>query len=166
MTHYEALDILAEYVGKVLADFRLPVRIQKGDTELTERAPDVYKMRLPQSDDAKNVAPYCIVRYVQSQDKQTVGRNTLSTAVFRFIFCVYDENESKGSVNLLKVMEKLKTDLLKDVAIEKKIRLIKDEGLEMIAYEDDTRPYFAGEMIGTFQYAPIEREVNYVQENY
>lgn len=165
MTHYEALDILSEYFKNALSTFKLPVKVQKGDTEFTTRAPEIYKMRLPHAEDAKKVAPYVIVRYVNSVDSQTIGREAKSKAVFRFIFCVYDEDESAGALNLLNVMDKMKIKILKDVTIEKKIRLITEEGLEMIAYEDDTRPYYAGEMIGTFEYGPIEREV-YYEEDY
>lgn len=165
MTHYEALYILSEYFKNALSAFKLPVKVQKGDSEVTSRAPDVYKMRLPHSEDAKKVAPYCIVRYVSSVDSQATGREAKSKAVFRFIFCVYDDDESTGSLNLLNVMDRMKIKLLKDVVIGGKIRLVTDEGLEMIAYEDDTWPYFAGEMIGTFEYGPIEREV-YYEEDY
>ena len=35
----------------------------------------------------------------------------------------------------------------------------------MIAYEDDTFPFYAGEIIATFEYGPIEREV-YDEEDY
>lgn len=165
MTHFEALELLASYIGEKTADFSLPVRLQKGDTEQAERAPEIYKMRLPHSEDAKKIAPYIIVRYVSSIDKQDIGRESKSTSVYRFIFCIYDDNEETGALNLLNLMDSVKIHLLKDTVIGKKIRLVREEGLEMIVYEDDTWPYYAGEIIATFEYGPIEREV-YDEEDY
>ena len=111
--------------------------------------------------DAMKLAPYCIIRYVSSKDVQNIGKYTETTATVRFIFCVYCENESDGAMLLLNLMEDLRAGLLKDVVIEKQIKLVREDGLEMIAYEDDTAPYFAGEIIATFTFGPIEREVIY-----
>ena len=165
MTHNEAVEILASYIAEKTEDMRFPVKVEKGDTEQVERAPEVHKMRLPHSSDAKKIAPYVIVRYVSSNDKQDIGRESKSEAIYRFIFCVYDDNEETGSLNLLNLMDRVKISILKDTVIGQRIRLKREEGLEMISYEDDTWPYYAGEIIVTFEYGPIEREV-YDEKDY
>ena len=165
MTHYDALDILKNYLEEVVAGDKFPVQVQKGDTEQITREPEIHKMRLPHSNDAKKLAPYIIVRYVHSIDNQEIGKETKSKSVYRFIFCVYDDDESAGSLNLLNLMDRVKIRLLKDVTIAKRIKLDKTQGLEMFAYEDDTYPFYAGEIIMTFEYGPIEREV-YDEKDY
>lgn len=164
MTVFEALDILKNYFEEAVKDDKFPVAIQKGDTEVKERAPEIHKMRLPKASDAKKVAPYIIIRYVNSIDKQKEGQPSESGAVFRFIFCVYDSDEEQGALNLINLMDKMRMKLLRETVIGKKLKLNREDGLEMVAYEDDTAPYFAGEIIGTFYLRPIEREVYYEGE--
>lgn len=161
MTITEMLDILQRYCTESFKTFDLPCAVQKGDTVQEHRPPVVYKMRLPHTNDATKLAPYCIVRYVTSRDRQDIGKYTKTEATVRFVFCVYSENESEGAIRLLDLMEGLRAKLLKDVVIEKRIKFMREEGLEMIAYEDDTAPYFAGEIIATFTFGPIERKVIY-----
>ena len=50
---------------------------------------------------------------------------------------------------------------MKEVVIDKRYKLDTDSGLESLMYLDDTAPYYAGELIGTFIEAPVEREVSY-----
>ena len=117
-------------------------------------------MRLPESAAAKKYAPYILIQYVSGTDKQTHGHYSDSTTLIRFIFCVYNTNEESGAAMLLNLMETIRIALLKEVVIDKKFKLDTDAGLESMPYPDDTAPYFAGEMIGTFIEAPIEREVS------
>ena len=51
--------------------------------------------------------------------------------------------------------------LLEQVQIGKEFVLDEQEGVESVVYPDDTAPYYAGEMIGTFHIRPIQREVDF-----
>lgn len=159
MTRSKLLQDLKLFCEKATADYELPTSLQKGDTDLEVRAPEVYKMRLPNSRDAKKVAPYILIQFVSGVDKQPNGKNSDSTALVRFIFCVYDGNEQEGAMMLLNVMDTVRIQLLKQVVIGKQFKLDTDAGLESLVYPDDTAPYYAGEMVGTFILPPIEREV-------
>lgn len=159
MTINECLEHFKEYLTAKTAHFRLPTAVQKGDSEQKFRAPEIYKMRLKNSSEAKKVAPYIIVQYVNGMDKQPEGKNSDSTAFFRFIFCVFSDDEQEGSAMLLNVMDAVRIGLLKDVVIAGRFKLDKEASLEMLVYNEDTAPYYAGELVGTFILPPIEREV-------
>lgn len=158
MTINECLEHLKVYCKEKTKHFQMPETVQKGDVAQNFRAPEVYKMRLSNSSAAKKLAPYIIVQYVNSMDKQPHGKNSDSTAFFRFIFCVFCDDEQKGMAMLLNVMDAVRIGLLKDVVIADRIKLDTDAGLEMLPYNDDTAPYYAGELVGTFILPPIERE--------
>ncbi len=161
MTRNKLLQDLKELCEEATSDMVLPTIVTKGDEEFTERAPDVYKMRLPNSRDAKKYAPYIIVQYVNGVDKQksTMQSTPQGTAVVRFIFCVYCRDEQEGSMMLLNVMDRVRMKLLKKVVAGSQFKLdTTEEGLESLVYTDDTSPFFAGEMIGTFIMPSIERE--------
>lgn len=154
------LESLKKFCEEKTASIYLPMSLQKGDQETAERAPEVYKMRLPSSSSAKKYAPYILIQFVNGMDKQPHGMNSDSTSLVRFIFCVYNDNEEQGAIMLLNLMETIRIALMKVVVIDQRYKLDTDSGLESLAYLDDTAPYFAGELVGTFIEAPIEREVN------
>lgn len=61
---------------------------------------------------------------------------------------------------LLNMYERFRIKLLKECVIDHKFELNKQEGLEFMAYPDDTAPYYAGEAITTWRMPAIEREVS------
>lgn len=154
------LEALKDFCESKVSLIKLPTSVQKGDTEITERAPEVHIMRLPSSSSAKKYAPYILIQFVNGMDKQMHGRSSDSTSLVRLIFCVYNENEEDGAKMLLNLVETIRVALMKTVVIENRYKLDTDAGLESLMYLDDTAPYFAGELVGTFIEAPIEREVN------
>jgi len=154
------LKAIKEFCESKTALITLPTSVQKGDTETTERAPEVHIMRLPVSTAAKKYAPYILVQFVNGMDKQTHGKNSDSTSVVRIICCVYNENEEDGAMMLLNLLETIRIALMKTVVIDNRFKLDTDAGLESLIYLEDTAPYFAGELVGTFIESPIEREVN------
>ena len=160
MTKVMLIDALKSFIENSVKDFSLPERVQEGDTEEIFRAPTVYKLRLDNSGEAKKKAPYIILQLESSVDRQPRSENGESAAVIRLIFCVYHENEQEGAMALLNVMEKVRLDLMKTVVIGKCFKLDADKGLESLIYNEDTAPYYAGEMIGTFFMPAIEREVD------
>ena len=154
------LEAIKSFCESKVSLIKLPTSVQKDDTENEDRAPEVHIMRLPESRSAKKYAPYIIVQFVNGMDKQTHGKNSDSTSLVRMIFCVYNKNEEDGSKMLLNLLETIRIALMKTVVIDKRFKLDTDAGLESLVYLDDTAPYYAGELVGTFIEAPIEREVN------
>ena len=156
----EILDVLAKFVTDATAHFSLPTAVQQGDVEQLFRAPEVHRMRLPQSTSYKKYAPYIIVQYVTSKDVQKHSERSDSTATIRLIFCVYNDDEEAGALDLVNVIDVVRLRLMREVVIKDKYRLDTDAGLETLIYIDDTAPYYGGEMMFTIEIPPIEREVN------
>ena len=161
MTRSKLLNDLKLFIQDAVKDFRLPTVLQKGDTEVETRPPEVHKMRLPNSRDAKKVAPYILLQLVNGTDKQPHGKPSDSSAVIRIIYCVYCANEEEGAAHLLNVMDAVRIRLLKRVVVGNQFELDTDAGLDTVIYNEDTAPYYAGEMICTFKLPTIEREVSY-----
>lgn len=156
------LKALKAFTEDALSDLILPTRIQSKDEEQQYRAPDVYMMRLPDSKQATKKAPYILHQLITAADKQ-VERYTLeSVAVVRSIFCAYSEDEEEGGMMLLEMAERLRIKLLRECVIDNRFELDLQEGVEFMAYPDDTAPYYAGEMITTWKMPPVEREVTKV----
>lgn len=160
MTAVILIDELKKFIENSVKGFSLPERVQEGDTEQTHRAPNIFKLRLDNSGEAKKKAPYIVIQHENGASKQPSGENGDSSVNLRFVFCVYHENEQEGAIALLNVMEKVRTDLLKVVVVGKCFKLDIEKGLEWLIYNEDTAPYYAGELIGTFFMPHIEREVN------
>ena len=161
MTRLELLFALKAFCEDKTKLIVLPTALQKGDTIQTERTPEVHVMRLQNGGAAKKNAPYILIQFVNGMDKQPHGKSSDSTSFIRMVFCVYNENEEEGAVMLLNLMETIRIALMKEVVIDKRYKLDTDSGLESLMYLDDTAPYYAGELIGTFIEAPVEREVSY-----
>lgn len=161
MTKVDLLNALSTFLEGVVSRYKLPTAIQKGDTEMVSRAPDIYKMRLDNSGDAKKKAPYIIVQYVTGKDYQKHGAQSRSYAVIRLIFAVYDSDEQRGAMSLLNLMETVRMELMKQVQIGTCFLIDTDAEVESVVYPEDTAPYYAGEMILTVLLPPTEREVKY-----
>ena len=58
-------------------------------------------------------------------------------------------------------MDTVEIEILKKVKIGKYFQLDVHEPLDSIIYPNDTAPFFAGEMIGTFILPSIKREVDF-----
>ncbi len=164
MTKVMLIESLKEFIAEAVSSFSLPCKPEKGDTEQIFRAPDVHRMRLPDSNSATKKAPYIIVQFVNGNDLWKDGTQSEATAVVRFIFCVYCEDEEEGAMSLLNVMEKVRQKLLSVEVIGDCFKLDTGEGLESLVYPEDTAPFYAGEMIGTFEIPPIERHFRYYFE--
>lgn len=160
MTVVALLYALKKECEEAVKGLKLPTAIQKGDTENRKREAEVHIMRLPRSSDAKKIAPYIIIQYVSG--KQWLGEQSahFRTATVRFIFCVYNENEEEGALELLNLMEAVKTRLLRSVKIGACFTLDREMNFEDLVYPDDTAPYYAGELIGECHLPPIEQEVD------
>lgn len=153
------LERLKEVTEDAVKELLLPTSVQKeGETE-TLRPAAVYKMRLPDSKSAFKKAPYIIHQLIVGRDEQEEGQRARSTAQVRTIFCVYSEDEQEGGLMLLGLSERLRIRLLKQVVIGERYWLDLTGGAEVLYYPDDTAPYFAAEMVTTWNLPAIEREV-------
>ena len=156
------LNELKDFVEDVSARFLLPTSVQKGDACNHPHEPTVYRMRLPHSREWKKAAPYILLQIVTGADVQKPGEYSDSTAQVRFIFCTYNEDEEEGALDLLNLMEAVRIALLEENYIGRGWELDRTAALESLVYPDDTAPYYAGEMMGTFSLPEIERrsEIN------
>lgn len=161
MTRVSLLEALKIETEEAVADLLLPVELQEDDQEQPEDRPaKVFLMRVPNSKHANKNAPYVLHQFITGADEQKPGELTSSTAVVRSIFVVYNEkDEGKGGLALLGLMERLRIHLLRKVVIDGKFELDKTAKVECLAYPDDTAPYYAGEMVTTWQLPAVEREV-------
>lgn len=153
MTAVILLEQLAAFTEEATKDLIMPTKMQSADNEPVFRSAEVHKMRLPDSRSAKKKAPYIIHQLITGKD------TTISSAVVRSIFCVYNEREDEGSLMLLNLMERLRIALLKAGTVGEQFTLDINAGMERMIYPDDTAPFYAGEMISTWKMPRVEREV-------
>ena len=167
MTKVILLEQLKEFSQAATHDLLLPVTQQKEDKESpADRAAAVYRMRIPDGRAATKKAPYILHLIITNKDIQLPGQSPEATAVVRTIFCVYHKDEQEGGLVLLNLMERLRIALLEQVVIGKQFRLNLKAGLEGLVYQEDTAPYYAGEMVSVWDLPIIERKVLYGKEGY
>lgn len=166
MTQVQLLEDLKQFCEEAVKKMVLPVQLQKGDAKAESRAPKVYKMRLPHSRAAEKYVPYIIIQVIDSKHVQPNGKLPTYTATVRFIFAVYGEDEQEGSLMLMNLIDRVRQRLLKQVQVGAEFLLDVHSPLEMLIYPDNTAPFYAGEMVGTFYLPPIEREVNFEKERF
>lgn len=162
MTRVDLLQALKKFTEEATANLILPTRIQNKGEEQGYRAPEVFLMRLPDSNSATKKAPYILHQLVTGKDIQAEKQQMENSAIVRSIFCVYDADEQAGGLALLEMAERVRIPLLKRCLIgrnQNEFWLDTTEGVEFLAYPDDTAPYYAGELITTWHLPPIQREV-------
>lgn len=148
-----------EFTEKAVKDLIMPTMPTKESPEQQYRAAEVFMMRLTDSREAKKKAPYIIHQVITGKDNQPAGEKPQAQAVIRSIFCVYNDDEQEGGLMLLNLMERLRIELLKRITIGRQFTLDRDAGIEILIYPDDTRPFYAGEMVSTWNLPDVEREV-------
>ena len=160
MTKVVLLERLRDFTVETVRDIIMPVRPGdargKGDAPLFRPA-DVYLMRLEKSSAAEKATPYILHQAITGKDTQQEGARASGFAVVRSIFAVYNEDEQKGGLMLLNLMERLRIALLEQVVIGKQFQLDLTAGLETLVYPDDTAPYYAGEMMSTWRIPRVTR---------
>lgn len=160
MTANKLLDELKAASEKAVKDMMLPVSMQEDDTEQKYRTADVYKMRLPDSSAAKKKTPYIIHQVVTTKTVLTPGqRFPVTSTVVRSIFAVYGLNEQEGALLLLNLMDRVKIELEREVVIGDQFQLDLSAGIETMVYQDNTAPYYIGEMSTTWNSRAVRREV-------
>ena len=165
MTKVILLEQLKEFTQAATHDLLLPVAQQKEDKEPpADRAAAVYRMRIPDSRSATKKAPYILHQALINNDIQLPGQKPKATATVRSIFCVYHRDEQEGGLALLNLMERFRIALLEQVVIGKQFKLNLEAGLEGLVYQENTAPYYAGEMVSMWDLPIIERKVPYGKE--
>jgi len=177
MTPIILLERLKEFIEKNTADIILPIRLVKNTTlpeygeadeppdgGITERAPEVHLIRLPDKDAEINRIPYILLQFLTGTDEQQPGDDPDSECKIRIIVATYSDNDSEGSMDVLNIITRLRITLLKAGEVGKQFLLRKP--LEYLVYPDDTRPYFFGELMTVWEMPIIQREVHthYVDE--
>lgn len=159
MTKNDFLEAVAVFSRECFCDMLLPCAVQSEDEAQVFRPPEIHKMRLPDSSEAKKKAPYVIHQVISSTDSQKAGRRTESGLFLRSVFCVYNENEEEGALALLEMTERFRIALLKKRVIDDRFEIeLDEENLETLIYPDDTAPYYAAEVITAWRMPSIERE--------
>lgn len=162
MTVAKLQNELKMFCAERTSGYKLPVPVQKNDTEVKFSSPNVYKQQTPIIDDAYKYSPFILIQYLGGNNTQKAGLYSKSSARIRIVFCVYNrENASEGSVALINLMDAVKHGLLKQVVIGEQFKLDLDIGVEDTVYIENTSPYYLGEITCTFKLPPIEREVSY-----
>lgn len=159
MTKVQLLEAFKVFTQEATKDLIFPERIQKVNEEPIFRSPAVYLMRLPDGKSAMKYAPYVLHQLITGADKQQEGEQPKGIATVRSIMCVYSDDEQEGGMMLLNLAEHLRIQLLKQIVIGNQFELDLTQGLEFLAYPDDTAPYFVGEMMSVWKMPPIKREV-------
>jgi len=163
MTRADLLHCLCDFLEKATKDLIMPVALQKQDVVDGQpvqkySAAKIYPMRLPNGSDLTKITPYILVRVIHGDDTQKSGEDVESTAVVRMTFTVYNKDEPEGELMLLNLMERVRIALLKAVVIGDLYTLDLSDGLSCDVYDGIKAPYYAGEMVTTWQLPPIERE--------
>ena len=154
------LEAIKARTEEATSNMLLPTQMQKGDIENKDRAASVYIGRLPNMKQNMKKAPYILHQMVNSASKQKPGEQLQSKAIVRSIFCVYCEDEQEGTLMLINLMERLRISLLRNPLIGDNAFICDlEEGLEDLVYQDDTCPYYLGEMLTTWELPPLKREV-------
>lgn len=158
MTAINLLECLEAFVKEKTADIKLQVKVRnRNPEEVKERAADVYKMRLPKKEDQTEKIPYILLQLLTGKDDKQEGEPEESVCKIRIVVATYSEDGGEGSLDVLNVILRIRSELKKAGIIGE--RFVLQNPLEYIVYPDSTQPYYLGEMITNWSMPTIEREV-------
>ena len=159
MDRVNLLKCLKERMEEDIKDLLLPVRVQKGDTEVEPRPATVYNGRLPDMNSTSKKAPYILNSILVSRFRQSPGQQPESLVSVRTVYCVYDADENEGALLLLNLMERIRISLQKNPLLDDRYELnMEDDGITDVVYPDDTAPYYMAEMVTEWVLPNVERE--------
>ena len=158
MTAINLLECLEAFVKEKTKDIILQVKVRnRNPEEAKERAADVYKMRLPKKEDQTEKIPYILLQLLTGKDSKENGEPEESVCKVRIVVATYSEDGSEGSLDVLNVILRIRSELKKAGVVGE--RFVLQNPLEYIIYPDSTQPYYLGEMITNWSIPTIEREV-------
>lgn len=156
MTPIELLEQLVLFCKEHTKDLILPVKT-KPSQEPVHRAPEVWPMRLPDKQAEQDKVPYILLQVVNGGDKQDEGGEPSADCYIRIVIGVYSSDASEGAMQVLNIITRLRTALLKQRLLDN--RFLLKLPLEFLIYPDDTAPYYFGEMATTWSLPTINWEV-------
>ncbi|MCM1275462.1 MAG: hypothetical protein NC299_08855 [Lachnospiraceae bacterium] len=159
MTIVALMDALRTLCLNELKGMTFQAAVQKGDTEEVYKEPHGYLMRLPEVENTEKLAPYFIIQPGKSQHIQKSGDEPRFFVPIRMVFCHYCEDNERGEVELMNIMERIQIRLLKDVTFGGAFMLNVHEPVEIEPYYEELGQYHAGELRCTFVLPAIYREV-------
>ncbi|MCL2694059.1 MAG: hypothetical protein FWE60_03005 [Oscillospiraceae bacterium] len=172
MTAVFLLARLREFIENCTKDIMLDVRPVVNDEpvgyddneqltidngQLKKRAAEVHLMNLPDKAAETNRTPYIILQLLTGDDTQAEGEQPDSSCKVRIIVGTYSENDSVGALDVLNVITAIRIALLKKRVVGEQFSL--KMPLEYLIYDNDSRPYFFGEIMSIWEMPAIEREV-------
>lgn len=158
MTPIILLECLKEFVQEATKNMKLQSRVQgNSPDEQKEKNAEVFLMRLPDKNARQNRVPYILLQLLTGKDDQQERNPAESTVQVRVVVCTYSSDESVGSMDVLNVILRLRSELEKTGIVGE--RFVLQYPLEYLIYPDDTHPYFFGEMMLNFSIPTIKREV-------
>lgn len=160
MTTNEFLEDLCVFMKEATKTLRLPVRPTKENREPKARAPEVYKMRMPDAKSYQDKAPYLFNRVVLIEDRQYPGQRGDARCTVCTSFCVYCDDEMQGALHLLNVMEDVRQAILREQVISNLYQIDLEEGMQFAIYDNQPVPFFIGELVSVWKIPTIEREVS------
>ena len=168
MTPIVLLEGLRAFIEGKTKDIILPVRPinlktlpdedAPNNEQVTERAPELHLMRLPDKEAEIARIPYIVLQYLTGKDEHRPNADEDSLCNIRIIAATYSLNDSEGSLDVLNVLTRIRINLLQAGEIGEQFLLKKP--LECMVYPDDTQPYFFGELMTVWEMPLIKREVN------
>lgn len=168
MTKQNFLDALCEFTRDAVKDLLLPVEMQEDDeTQPLPRAPDVYQMGLPDFSEAEKKAPLIIHQIITANDVWPEGSTEPnSKAVVRTVFGIYHPDSQEGPLALLGLIERLRIELWRRGRVGRQFIFDMKAGADYLIYDTQLPPFYAGEMITTWNLPTVEREVMYGKQGY
>ena len=156
MTPLVLLDRLSEFTASVTKDILLPTK-PTPKTKSLLRAPEIWKMRLPDAESETQKLPYILIQVLNILDQDDEEQREDSLCNVRFVLGAYNENNSEGALSVLTMMVRLRQELLRQRVIGDQFTLRKP--IECAMYEGDTAPLFFGEMSTNWELPIMRREV-------
>lgn len=152
MTPIVLMEELERFFKKTTKEIILPARVEDEKNKIIHRPADVYKYALPIPEDATSPAPYILLCFLNGSDAE----DNENTAFVRAVVVTWERDASEGRQNTLNIITRLRTELLKLVGLG---QFALKKPLDYMLYEDNTYPYFIGELIMRWEMPEITQEV-------
>jgi hypothetical protein len=154
MTPVDLLEQFKAFTESALKDLIMPVKTPP-TKEAEYRAPEVFKMNLPDVKADKDKAPYVVLQFINGDDSQNAGEEQESVCNVRVVVCAWSQDSSEGPMLVLNMLTRLRTALLEKRVIANRYALRLP--LEYLVYPDNPVPFFFGEMMTVWEMPTITR---------
>lgn len=167
-TDLECVEEIAHFLRDRTADYLLPVPPENDAYDDPEnKSPAVFEMRVPRRYDPElleinradilNKAPYILVQMVTGDDGFDENGDSYSHRTVRLVFAIYETDEVKGSKHLLDLIDRVSSELKRQVVVGGAFALVAGS-INYLIYTDDNYPFYFGEMSTVWSVPTVERE--------